>query len=1015
MYLNCHSYHSLRYGTLSVLELIAQAKANQLEYLALTDINCSTAVFDFSRACEAENIKPIVGIEFRENDTVQFIGLAKNARGLAELNHFLSERHLNNEPIPKACPAFEHCYVIYPLSNIPKTLRANEYLGVQHYEITKLIGKPILRGIDRMVALHTVTHSGGETFMLHKLLRSIHHNILLSKLQPKQHGTEHAKMLPIPEISDHFQLLPRLMVNTEKLAQNCHFNFDYKAPKNKKHYTGTAEDDKRLLEQLTFQGLKKRYGPDNKVAEQRLIRELEIINQLGFSCYFLTTWDIIRYSLSQGYYHVGRGSGANSIAAYCLYITDVDPIELNLYFERFLNPSRTSPPDFDIDWSWKHRDDILDYIYKRFGAKNTAFCGTTGTFKKRSIIRELGKVFGLPKSEMDDLTRTAKEHHDKNEIVKAIHHYGDMLTGFPNLRSMHSCGILITEAPITDYTVLEMMPKGYPTAQIDMYVAESIGIEKLDILSQRGLGHISDSVKIILENQGVQIDIHQTELFKRDQRCNTMLGKGLTIGCFYIESPAMRGLLRRLNCNDYGTLVAASSIIRPGVAKSGMMREYVVRHNHPEQTKYFHPVFKEQLGDTYGVMVYQEDVIKIAHHFAGLGLDEADILRRGMSGKTRSKKEMELVKQKFFDNCKSFGYDDRVTNEVYRQIESFAGYSFCKSHSASYAVESYQSLYLKAYYPIEFMVAVINNFGGFYRTEVYVHEARMAGAIIQPPSVNEGDYLTTVSGKVVILGFNLVQNLPQKLAERIAPERVQNGQFTDLENFIKRTQATLDEVETLIYIGAFRFLNASKGALIIEARKLLSSPANLTNEPLLFYAKSKPWTLPELEYSSLDDAFDEIEGIGFPVAITFFDLLRTKYRGDVMVADLPNYNEKVVKMVGYLISRKDVPTNKGLMNFGTFIDYQGQYFDTTHFPDILKRYPFKGSGCYLLLGRVVVDFNFPSIEIMKMEKLPLLPDPRYSDKDNSNYDAFKNVKEDHSKTQRAPYPTKKEVDKAFGK
>ena len=220
MYLNCHSYHSLRYGTLSVLELIAQAKANQLEYLALTDINCSTAVFDFSRACEAENIKPIVGIEFRENDQVQFIGLAKNVRGLAELNHFLSERHLNKEPIPKMCPAFEHCYVIYPLSNIPKTLRKNEYLGVQHYEITKLIGKPILRGIDRMVALHTVTHSGGETFMLHKLLRSIHHNVLLSKLEPNQHGTEHARMLSIPKISDHFQLLPRLMVNTEKLAQN---------------------------------------------------------------------------------------------------------------------------------------------------------------------------------------------------------------------------------------------------------------------------------------------------------------------------------------------------------------------------------------------------------------------------------------------------------------------------------------------------------------------------------------------------------------------------------------------------------------------------------------------------------------------------------------------------------------------------------------------------------------------------------------------------------------------------
>ncbi len=1015
MYLNCHSYHSLRFGTLSLERLVAQAKENGLEYLALTDINTSAGVYDFTRACVEHGIHPIVGIEFRVNDVLQYVGIAQNTEGFYELNQVLTHANLNGLTVPPVAPELQHCYIIYPLSNLPTRLRSYEYIGIQYWDIPKLVNKPILRRLDRMVAFHTVTHSSEDEFMLHKLLRGVHHNTLLSKLEEHQYGSAFDQMMPIDMLIEKYQLMPRLVLNTEKLAQNCSFHFDFKSPKNKRYYTGSAYDDKMLLEQLAFQGLYKRYGKDDKVAEARLIRELEVIDTLQFSCYFLTTWDVIRYSMSQGYYHVGRGSGANSIAAYCLLITDVDPIELNLYFERFLNPSRTSPPDFDIDWSWQHRDDILDYIFKRFGAEYTAFCGTTGTFKFRSVIRELGKVYGLPKREMDVLTRSPLETHDENHITAKIHKYGDMLNGFPNLRSMHSCGILITEQPVSNFSVLEMLPKGYPTAHIDMYVAESIGIEKLDILSQRGLGHISDSIEIIKRNTGDHINVHQTEIFKTDQTCNDMLSRGKTIGCFYIESPAMRGLLRRLQCDNYGTLVAASSIIRPGVAKSGMMREYVIRHNHPEKTKYFHPVFEEQLGDTYGVMVYQEDVIKIAHHFAKLGLDEADILRRGMSGKTRSKKEMEMVKQKFFDNCNDMGYAPEVTKEVYRQIESFAGYSFCKSHSASYAVESYQSLYLKAYYPKEFMVAVINNFGGFYRTEVYVHEARMAGADINPPEINHGEYLTSISGEHLILGFIHIHSLAKRLGKLIEPERIHNGPYHTLEDFIRRTKATLEEVELLIYVGAFRSFGKSKGELIIQARKLLSNPSIHNSDPVLFQTQSKPWQLPELKHNRLDDAFDEIELLGFPVCMTFFDLLKTTYRGDIMVPDLIHHHKKRVKMLGYLISRKDVPTTKGLMNFGTFIDFEGNYFDTTHFPDNLKKFPFKGSGCYLLLGTVVVDYGFPSIEIIKMEKLPLVADPRYSDSERDSYEVFKNVKVDHSKTHRAPYPSKKEVDEAFGK
>jgi len=343
-----------------------------------------------------------------------------------------------------------------------------------------------------------------------------------------------------------------------------------------------------------------------------------------------------------------------------LKITEVDPIELNLYFSRFLNTKRSSPPDFDIDWSWKDRDDIIAYIFKRFGRDYTGFCGTVSDFKFRSVVRELGKVYGLPKEELDHLSQTPFEEQEVDDVTHKIHRFGTMLQGFPNQYSMHSCGIFISEEPIATYSAMNVYQKGIPTCEIDMYIAESIHLEKLDILSQRGLGHIKDAVEMVKENRGVTVDISNTKVFKNDPKCNQMLEEGKTIGCFYIESPAMRGLLRRLKCNNYETLVAASSIIRPGVAQSGMMREYVERHRDPSRIRYFHKVFEEQLSDTYGIMVYQEDVIKIAHHFAKLGLEEADVLRRGMSGKSRSKQEIELIKALYFENCKKMGYPDDV-------------------------------------------------------------------------------------------------------------------------------------------------------------------------------------------------------------------------------------------------------------------------------------------------------------------------------------------------------------------
>ncbi len=1009
MYLNCHSYHSLRYGTIPLDELIREAAECGVTAMALTDIHTVTGIYDFKKGCEAVGIKPLVGMEFRQDNRMLYITIVRRFEGVAEICQFRTLHNFDESLLPQIAPDFKDAFVIYPIENVPDNLRENEFIGIRPDQLAMLFKSTWLNRIDKMVVLQSVTIRSKKEHNLHRILRAIDNNVLLSKLTETDYCTPDELMISQSDLSAKFADYPQIIINTQTLIENCHFDFDFATPKNKKFYTANKDSDKRLLVNLAREGLVRRYGTNHSEAKARMERELKVIHELNFSAYFLITWDIIRYSHSRGFMHVGRGSGANSIVSYCLGITDICPLELDLYFERFLNLNRKTPPDFDIDWSWQHRDEILEYIFNRFGHDRVAFCGTNVEFKHASIFREVGKVFGLPKDELDALANNPTKNHDGNNIVRLVQAYGMMMLKYPNQRSMHSCGILISEEPITNYTALEMPPKGFPIVQFDMHTAEDVGFDKFDILSQRGLGSICDAVEIIKKNRGITVDIRDVSISKNEPNANDRLGQGKTLGCFYIESPAMRGLLRRLKCKDYVTLVAASSIIRPGVAQSGMMKEYIFRHNHPDKFEYFHEVFKEHLGETYGVMVYQEDVIKIALHYGGVDAADGDVLRRAISGKGRSKAALQKVKDNFFESCEKKGHPLKLSEEVYRQIESFAGYSFCKAHSASYAVESYQSLYLKVHYPLEFMTAVINNGGGFYRTEVYVHEARMAGATINNPCVNRSEYKTIISGAEIFLGFQHLHALQGKICEAILDERQRCGNFKSLEDFINRVPIGIQALETLIFIAAFRFTGKAKNELLVIARLLLVNYKPENRMPMLLDAPTKEYKLPELTRSPFEDAFDEIDLLGFPVSCNPFDLLKTKFRGGVLSKDLLTYHKREVKMLAYLVSRKHVPTKRGDMYFGTWIDLEGEYFDTAHFADCLRQYPFKGSGVYLLLGRVEVDYHFPTVTITRMEKLPFIPDPRYAYSSGKEYDAHTRMTENVSMTQRAPYPQEHEI------
>jgi len=976
MLLNLHSYFSLRFGTLSLQDLISGMRAGGYDTAVLTDINNSSGSLEFIKMGREAGLNLLAGMEFRHGDQLCFVAIAKNEQGFREINAYRTKLNMENRATPERSPEFEQVFVIYPFSRVNTfPLRDFEYIGIRPNERTRvqLMERKVL---DRCVIQAPVSFRKAD-YTLHRQLRAIDNNLLISQLESEQVAAEDEVFVSRVKLMRLFSELPQLLANTNSILAQCSFSFDFTGVKNKATFTDNRYNDKQLLHKHCMEGFSRRYGRTDRIATERIQRELEIIENLRFSSYFLITDDICRHARGHNFYYVGRGSGANSAVAYCLGITDVDPIALNLPFERFLNPKRKSPPDFDVDFAWNERDEMYEYIFNRYQTGHTALMGAMSTFRSRSILRELGKVYGLPKAEIDRLVHEPEHMLNKNEVTNTILSVYNRMADFPNQRTIHASGVLISEEPLTCYSAMDNPPKGLPTMQFDMYVAEDIGFEKFDILSQRGIGHIKDCRTIVQENLGVIIDTDNPKRFFQDNNIAAQLKSANTIGCFYIESPAMRQLLTKLRCDDYLTLVAASSIIRPGVASSGMMGEYIRRHHDPSTVVYPDPVFQEQLEETYGVMVYQEDVMKIANAYGGLDMADADVLRRMMSGKYRSKDHLIEIEDKFFSNCKAKGYDEKVSREIWRQMESFAGYSFNKAHSASFAVESYQSLFLKTYYPLEFMVAVLNNYGGFYNRKVYVNEARISGGNICLPCVNQSIFNTSIQGKNIYLGFDCLLNFEGKFAHRIIAEREANGTYQRLEDFVKRTQAGLEQVIILIRVGALRFTGIGKKQLLWEAHLMMSrhKPANVGMA--LFETESRKPILPPLEEDILEDYYDEMELIGFCVTGTLFDLAKSNYRGDMPSRELHLHEGKTVRLVGDFVCEKFVKTKRGdLMKFGTFLDAEGRFFDTVHFPQTLAEYPLGGTGIYLIEGKVVVEYGCPSVEVIRCAKMPLKPDPR---------------------------------------
>ena len=1108
MSLNAHSWFSFKYGVMAPTTLLEEAAKAGVRTLALTDIHNTAGIPDFVRLAGKYGIRPVAGIEFREGPKLLYIGLAKNNNGYQQLNELLSPHLLDGEALPDpstelGAAAATEAFFILPFSTPPRTLHPNERIGIKPSELTRLPFSPWAKRLNELVALLPVTFrsnpgaSPGD-FNTHRLLRTMDRNTLISLLPAEELASPDETFRSEAEVRRLYRDFPELLRNTEELLEQCSIAMDG-SDKTRKVFGGSIAHDREQLHRLALEGVHRRYPQPTEKVLARMQHELDVIERMGFISYFLINHDIVRHAHSRGFFHVGRGSGANSLVAYCLGITDVDPIELNLYFERFISTARKKPPDFDIDFSWKDRDEVYRYVFSKYnrGAVlrraqdsgeraqdsrergqgdvsdiHAAQVATYTTFQWRGAVRELGKAVGLPPEEIDALSEGRSRYGggrpsaqansgSLDKVAQAVVRYAQKLIGMPHQFGIHVGGIIITDKPVTHYGALFRPPKGFPVVQLSLLECEDLGLHKFDLLSQRGLGHIRDAVEMVnaesgFEGERVQecertnaalspshpltlapsspIDIHDIPRFKQDPAIKQLLRTGDTVGCFYVESPAMRMLLKKLRVEDYLTLVAASSIIRPGVAESGMMREYILRHNDPERVKRAPKELLAIMPDTYGVMVYQEDVLKVAHLYAGLSLEEADLLRRGMTARFRERPEFKAVQEKFFANCKAKGHPPGQAEEVWRQIESFASFSFAKGHSASYAVESYQSLYLKAHHPLEFLVGVANNFGGFYRLEFYLHEAKRAGAVIEAPCVNASEELCALvqveqvngqwriangaslhsptpirhspSDPRIYLGLSNIKSLENESVELILHERRRKGPFLHLEDLLKRVPLSLEQARILIRVGALRFTGKSKPQLLWDLT-LLHKPASVTADGDLFITRVEEPRLPDLQHYPLADAYDELDLLGFPLCDPFslvqageWELANGEWnRSDrsvpftsphspftppppfILKRDMPSHIGKRVSMLGYMIHVKSATTQTGnYMSFGSFIDTAGDFWDSTQFPQVAARYPFRGRGVYRLTGVVEEEFGHYSLRTTSMEKLPWKPDPRYGEK-----------------------------------
>jgi error-prone DNA polymerase len=986
VHLHVHSSLSPNWGVHAPEALCARAREMGCSSIAITDRNGFYGVPRFVDAARDAGIVPIIGTE-AVTEQNRAVLLARNEEGYANISRLLSDLHCRKGfDLGSALVEYRHGTVV--ISDDAKLLSRLKRDSDEGLFVELSPGHAMHRALalSRELRLPPVATSRAlllerDDLHLHRVLRAIHLNTKLSRLAPEQTACD-ADLLHTPaKMAEFFPHCPEALDNTLKVAALCRHEWDFSStifPAFRDFGNDTAFDE---LERRSRQGALWRYGAINEAVETRLRKELSIIRDKGFSHYFLVVEELSKQSQRT----CGRGSAAASLVAYCLGITHVDPIKHNLFFERFLNEGRSDPPDIDMDFPWDERDAILDFAFARYGAQRAAMvCNHIG-FKGRSALREVAKVYGLPDYEIKEMTDRISGFWKAEQSAAAIAGHplfqgetlsadwqeilatARRLSGQLRHLSLHCGGLVIVPDEIRKYVPVELSRKGLPLIQWEKDQTEDAGLVKIDILGNRSLAVVRDAIAAAKKHSGLEIDYASWQPLEDERTCN-MLRRGLTIGCFYLESPSVRLLMRKIwsttappetfNFDLFEVLVQASSIIRP--AANSFIQEYVARMQGKKWT-HLHPLLEEVLGETLGIAIYQEQITQIAMALAGFSASEGDQLRKVITKKHKEKRVRDF-RLKFFSGAIERGIGEPVVEAIWEQILSFSGYSFCKPHSASYALLSAKAAYMKAHFPAEFMAAVISNQGGYYSAFAYISESRRLGIAILPPDINESDYHYVGKDKTLRVGLMQIDGLTRDAVDRLLKDRTQRGKFASFRQFLNRVNIHRADAERLVKGGCFDSLDGEqkRPALLWE---LLNFQQQSTG--LLFEQKTE---LPQAAaYDAKVVLRQEVESLGFLVSRHPLTLYKGQWlrHKPIKASELSNYVGKWVTMVGWWITTKTVEDKHGRpMEFISFEDVSA-IFDATFFPDVYARFCRKLSQRrpYLLKGIVEQEFGVATLRV----------------------------------------------------
>jgi len=1046
-HLHVHSNFSFLDGGSSVEALVDRAKEVGCDSLAVTDHNGLYGAVRFYDYARKAGIKPIVGAEMSMESGGHIVLLAKNLSGYSNLCKIVTRAHLSHEKghaavslevldrhkddlfclsgcrkgevaslIREGCPdAAEEA-----ASRYAEIFGGSFFIEMQNHLLpgTALLNQELHSLAEKLklgvVATNDVHYARRDDFKVQDILACVQTITKLDDRHPiRKRNCEY--FLKSPKAMEKlFAAYPQALITAADIAQECNLDLGLGTYRFPDFPVTKGETAYSYMCKLCYEGLSNIYKPITPEATKRLQHELSIIYDLGFAEYFLVNWDIVRQAREMGIRCSGRGSAADSMVAYCLGITIVDPLEHDLLFERFLNPERKGMPDIDIDFDAARRDEIIEYIYKKFGEDKVAMVCTVSTLCAKSAIRDVGKAMDFPQEQIDSLAsglphthaRRIREAMDKLpelrdggvsiEKMETLVDICEKVDGFPRHLSVHLGGVVISRGLLTDLVPLEWATKGVIVSQFDKDDIETLGLVKMDILGLRNLSAIEDALVLIRENHGIDLDVDNLPF--DDPKVYEMLRSTNTVGLFQVESPGMRGLLGRLQPTRFEDIIAQISLFRPGPMQADMINPFIKRRHGEEPITYLHPSLEPALKETYGVILYQEQVLRVSSALAGFTPGQADSLRRAMTT-DRSQEEMEGIRETFVSGAVNSGVDEEIAEKVFSQLRAFAAYGFCKAHAASFAKIAYQTAYLKAHYAPEFLAGILcNEPMGFYPANVIVEEARRIGIGILGVDVNRSRKKFSVEEGNIRIGLMQVKGISDAAIESIEAARAER-EFDSFSDFCRRTRVARPVIENLVNCGAFESFGHPRGKLLWLLGEIRNGRmgerenggVGESGSPIPPFSHS-----PLLQLPAADDQLADLPDVPEPpmhIRVRMdYEILGLSplchpmvfYRETLAQAGIVKSTEakemtggSIIKVAGVVVTCMRPPTKSGVIVVFVTLEDEFGLVDTVIFPKVYEQYgPVIFNSPGLIIEGKVERMGQRGLSIIARKIWPLTPEYR---------------------------------------